>query len=539
MSIDTSFSFENISGEKMTSNAQGQVITPSNVNRGNISSLWKYPDIAFLVAVIGILFGVWFSKGVQDWRQKRLKFLKLASMLSGPPALPLIGNALRFACHPDEILDRIVDMYQSYGTQFRFWLGPKLMVVLTDPRDIEVILNSPKAAYKDPVYRFLEKFIGRGLITGSGPKHRTHRRVIMPMLNGKVLDAYVEYFDRRSRYSADRLEELADTEEFDIYPYMEHCTIDIILDTIMGTTGSAHQEGHQQLAESAKRMYELVHSRIMKLWLHPDWIFARTKYSEQQTTAMKVIHGFTESLIAQKKKEHQASEKGSFVEGKPRVILLEQLLAHIDKTNVMDDVELRDEIYTIFIAAQDTTATISSFAFLMLGMHPEIQDKVRTELHEVLGERNVTSEKLPELKYLEMVIKETLRLFPIAPLMVRELKDDVDLETCTLPEGCSVVMVPYLTHRDPNYWVNPDKFEPHRFAPENSIDRHSYAYVPFSSGLRGCIGQKYAMMCLKTIVANVVRRYRVTCKSSLDKLRLKTDISIRSVDGYKISITRV
>ncbi|XP_015518466.2 cytochrome P450 4C1-like [Neodiprion lecontei] len=498
---------------------------------------WKCPDTGFFLVAIGILCGVWMSMKMQEWLQKQLKLLKLGLKLRGPPALPFIGNALQFACSPEEILDRIVDLCKHYDSPFRFWLGPKLFVILTKPCDIEVILGSPKAAYKGLVYRFFQPFIGRGLISGSGPTQRTHRKLIMPMLNAKVLDEYVEYFVHHSEYCVNRLEELVDTEEFDIYPFLEHCTIDIILDTIMGASGTSQQGGYQQLAEASRKIYDLVYPRMTKLWLHPDWIYGWTDYGEQTVTAAEIVHSFTESLIVRKRKEHHALERGSVLASRPRLMLLEQLIAHVEKTSVMNDEKLRDEIYTVFLAAQDTSAVISSFVFLMLGMHQSIQDKVRTELHEVLGEGSVTAENIHDLKYVEMVVKETLRLFPIAPLMVRELKGDVDLQTMTLLEGCSVIMVPYMTHRDPNHWANPDEFDPDRFASENSVGRHSCAYVPFSGGLRGCIGQKYAIMCLKTLVANVVRRFRLSCRKSLHELRLKTDISIRSIDGYKVSIT--
>ncbi|XP_012269784.2 cytochrome P450 4C1-like [Athalia rosae] len=518
---------------------KGHVYAPSAIRSENLSVFWKCFNSGFLLAACGLLLGVWLSKRVLNWRQKRFKFLKLAAKLPGPPALPLIGNALYFACGSDEMLHRIVNLSKSYDTPGRFWLGPKLYVVITKPGDIEVILGSAKATHKDSVYRFMEPFIGQGLVTGSGPTHRAHRKVIMPMLNGKVLDTFVEYFDRQSRCCVKELEKVADTGEFDIYPFIEHCTIDIILETVIGTPGTTQQQEYKHLVEANRSMYKIVYSRMMKLWLHPNWIYARTNYSEQQSTAMEVIHGFIESLIARKRKEHHAVQRGSVIPDRPRVMLLEQLIAHVEQTNLMDDIRLRDEVYTLFTAAQDTTAVISSFTLLMLGMHQTVQNKVRAELSEVLGEKNVTAEVLSKLRYLEMVIKETIRLFPIAPLMLRELKGEVDLETCTLPEGCSVAILAYQTHRDPRYWSNPDKFDPDRFLAENSVGRHPYAYIPFSGGLRGCIGQKFAMMCLKTIVAIIIRRYQLSCNGSLENLRLTTDISIRSIDGYKISITRV
>ncbi|XP_048505977.1 cytochrome P450 4C1-like [Athalia rosae] len=518
---------------------KGQIDLPSAIEIESLSVFWKCSIVGFLLTACGLLLGVSLSKRVRNWRQKRFKFLKLAAKLPGPPALPLIGNALYFACGSDEILHRIVDLCKTYDSPTRFWLGPKLYVIITKPGDIEVILGSAKATHKDDVYRFMEPFIGQGQMSGSGPTHRAHRKVIMPMLNGKVLDTFVEYFDRQSRCCVKELEKVVDTGEFDIYPFMEHCTIDIILETVIGTPGTTQQQEYKHLVEANRSVYKSIHSRIMRLWLHPDWIYARTNYGKEQSKAKKVIHGFTENHIARKRKEHHAVQRGFVIPDRPRLMLLEQLIAHVEQTNLMNDVQLRDEVYTLFTAAQDTATVASSFACLMLGMHSKIQDKVRAELREVLEENTLTAEDLPKLTYLEMVIKETLRLFPIGPIIARKLMGEVDMETCTLPEGCSVAIFAYQTHRDPRYWSNPDKFDPDRFLAENSVGRHPYAYIPFSGGLRGCIGQKYAMMCVKTIMANIVRRYRLNCNGSLESLKLTTDISIRSIDGYKISITRV
>ncbi|XP_001602395.3 cytochrome P450 4C1 isoform X1 [Nasonia vitripennis] len=508
--------------------------------RENPLFFWQYFDTTFfLVTTITLMMSFWVFRTLKQWYRDRARTLYLASKLPGPPTLPLIGNAHLFACNPEETLDKIKQIVQSVDTPGRFWLGPKLFIILAEPRDYEVILGCHKASYKDKMYEFIEPFVGKGLVSGSGPVHRAHRKAIMPMLNSKALNEYLKHFDTHSRICSELLEEKAGTGVFDIQPFMVHCTFDMIFDTILGMPGSSQKEGHKELVYWTEKMYELVHTRMIKVWLHADWIFSWTDLGKKQKEGQHVIHSFIETAVARKKKEHYAIERDAIAPDRPRLMLLEQLIDHNAKTNLMNDTELRDETYTIFTAAQDTTGVISSFALLNLAINQEIQDKVREEIRNVVGNDSVTVEHLPELKYTELVIKETLRLYPIAPLMVREATGDIDLETCTLPKGCSIVMIPYETHRSTKYWTDPEKFIPERFLPENSVGRHPYAYIPFSGGLRGCVGQKFAIMCLKTMLVHVIRKVRLTSTQNLETLRLKADISVRSRDGYMVSVERI
>ncbi|XP_023317970.1 cytochrome P450 4C1-like isoform X2 [Trichogramma pretiosum] len=487
-----------------------------------------------LAASILVLASLWIVQLLLGCSEKRRNLIRLASKLPGPPTIPLIGNALHFACRPDETLDKVRELAKNYDTPLRFWLGPKLFVVLTEPRDYEVILGCSKASYKDPVYRFMESFVGQGLVSGSGPVHRQHRKVIMPMLNSKTLSEYLKYINCHGQKIVRLLEKRVNGGEFDVQPIIARCTFDIMFDTILGVEANLKKEDYEDLVYWTETIYELIHTRMMKVWLHPDWIFRWTDTAKRLEQGKKVIHTFIESAIAQKWKEHKSVDKPS------RSILLEQLIDHVARTDLMTDEQLRDETYTMFTAAQDTTTVICSFAILHLAMNQNIQDKVREEMERVVGTASsIEMEHLNELSYTEMVIKETMRLYPIAPLMVRQARGDISLETCTIPEGCSILMVPFVTHRSAKYWQQPDDFLPERFAPENSSDRHAFAYVPFSAGIRGCIGQKFAMMLLKTIIGHVVRSYRLTSSKTMDDIRLKMDISVRSKDGYGVSIERL
>ncbi|XP_046467757.1 cytochrome P450 4C1-like isoform X1 [Neodiprion pinetum] len=488
---------------------------------------------------VGLLIATWFlADGFREWCHKEWRFLRSAVLIPGPPALPLIGNALKFACNGDELLNRIIEVSRPYDNPFRVWMGPKLVVVVKNPRDVEVVMNSKITSHKPYEYRFLASYLGPGIVTESGSIHRAHRKVIMPLVSGKSLNAYIDCFDRQSRRCVECLAGKVGEGEFDVMHYMDDCTLDMVLETVMGTPGTAQHGGYKGLINCCATAIALAHERTMKVWLYPDWLYTRTTSGRQFASAMGVLQKFAATLVARKKNVRHEPKIDNDGSDKLRTAVLDQLIAHNDETDEMDDTRLRDAISNIWMPAQDPTALSCSFLFMMLGMHPEVQDKVRAEVNEIVGNEDMTMEKISRLTYLESVIKETIRLFPVGPVILRESTADFEFETCSVPKGCTLAVILYEIHRDPKYWTDPEKFNPDRFTPENSANRHPYAFIPFSGGMRGCVGRQYAMVLVKTLAARIVQKYKIGCDGSLDTLRLKAGVSIRSIDGYRVSITR-
>ncbi|GLH16741.1 Cytochrome P450 4c3, partial [Gryllus bimaculatus] len=148
--------------------------------------------------------------------------------------------------------------------------------------------------------------------------------------------------------------------------------------------------------------------------------------------------------------------------------------------------------------------------------------------------REATNEDLTKMKYLEYVIKETLRLFPSVPLFVRELDEDVKIEGVNFVAGTAVLLAPIIMHKHPQYFPNPEKFDPERFTPENVRGRHPYAYVPFSAGPRNCIGQKFAMMEMKAAVSKILRNYKLS--SGGRENVYSVEMILRTVGGTHIKL---
>nr|CAD7449177.1 unnamed protein product [Timema bartmani] len=192
------------------------------------------------------------------------------------------------------------------------------------------------------------------------------------------------------------------------------------------------------------------------------------------------------------------------------------------------------------MAGMETTATSLSFTMMLLGFHQDVQRKVQEELDAVFGddvERSVSMEDLNNLEYIEQVIKESLRLYPVVPIVQRTPTEDIKITSHNIPKGCDVKFNIYSFHCNPKIYPNPDEFDPENFSPERSKGRHPYSFLPFSGGLRKCVGYKYAMFQIKVVLATVLRHFTVhpACdRKEID--RLVFSLTLKLVDGYYIKL---
>ncbi|XP_047002779.1 probable cytochrome P450 4e1 [Schistocerca americana] len=203
-------------------------------------------------------------------------------------------------------------------------------------------------------------------------------------------------------------------------------------------------------------------------------------------------------------------------------VVLDYLLAATESGGRLSETELQDEVNTLLSAGYETTATTICFALLLLGMYPRVQDNLVAELDAVFGDdpqRTPTAADLRRLHYLDAVIKETLRLFPPAPIIHREVEtSELKIGGCTLPVGASVLVLSYSAHRHPDHFDSPQHFCPERFSEPRARPRHPYAYVPFGAGPRICVGRAYGLLLAKAAVAAVLRRLRVESRLTRGRL---------------------
>ncbi|PSN45091.1 Cytochrome P450 4C1 [Blattella germanica] len=281
------------------------------------------------------------------------------------------------------------------------------------------------------------------------------------------------------------------------------------------------------MGSTQERLSQIVSTRIFKAWLHPDWIFHLTSLGREFAKELNRARHMAQKVVEQRKQKCVCTES----DGSKKIfidLLLEQSLS---------EQEVLDEVTTMLVAGNDTTATVSSFVLLALAVQQNAQERVREELRDIFGpdKRPATSNDLRQMSFLEMCIKETLRMFPVAPMLARRVTEDIKLTTSglVLPAGCSVAICIQHMHRQPDIFPQPELFLPERFSGKEK--RHPYSFLPFSAGPRNCVGLRYAMLLVKVMTSTILRHYRLSSPiKSLNDIILTLDILLKPVQGYPL-----
>ncbi|XP_017888706.1 cytochrome P450 4g15 [Ceratina calcarata] len=513
-----------------------------------------------------ILYAIYF-------RISRRHMYELAEKIPGPPALPILGNALDFIGSSDTIFQTVYQKSFEFNEVIKLWIGPKLIVFLVDPRDVEVILSSHVYIDKSAEYRFFKPWLGDGLLISSGQKWRNHRKLIAPTFHLNVLKSFIDLFNANSRAVVEKMRK-ENGKEFDIHHYMSELTVEILLETAMGVSKTTQDKSGFEYAMAVMKMCDILHLRHTKVWLRPDFLFNLTKYGKDQIKLLEIIHGLTKKVIKRKKEEYKSGKRNiidttaqktekntTVIEGvsfgqstglkddldvdddvgeKKRQAFLDLLIEAGQNGVILNDQEVKEQVDTIMFEGHDTTASGSSFFLAMMGCHPDIQEKVIQELDEIFGDsdRPATFQDTLQMKYLERCLLETLRMYPPVPIIAREIKTDLKLVSgdYTVPAGCTVVIGTFKLHRQPHIYPNPDEFNPDNFLPEKTANRHYYAFVPFSAGPRSCVGRKYAMLKLKIVLSTILRNFRVRSDIKEADFRLQADIILKRAEGFKVKL---
>ncbi|EFA01323.1 cytochrome P450 4BR3 [Tribolium castaneum] len=437
----------------------------------------------------------------------------------GPPPLPVIGNSNVIGKTTVDLLHSFMNLQDKYGTVVKVWLGPRLHLLITKPEMVEFFLNSTVHLNKSDGYDLFKPWLGDGLLVSTGSKWKTRRKLITPTFHFKILENFLETsFNKQINILLDvLLKEASQTDKsIEIHSLINLCSLDIICETAFGTELNAQAKCNPKYVEAVTGFLEIFTLRFFSAWLRHPLIFRLSDKYAKYMEYLKILHDFTNTIIKRRKEEFKLLQDNAKIseEGiKRRAALLDMLLEVSDNGKNLTDEDIREEVDTFMFEGHDTTTTSICFVLYAIAQNPDVQKKIYDELVSVLGpdcKKEITFSDIQELKYLDVVIKEAHRLYPPVPLIERSLEEDCTIDGLTIPKNTNISIFLYGMNYNKDVYPEPHVFDPDRFLPEKQGERHTFAYVPFSAGPRNCIGQKFALLELKTTIAKLLRCFEIS-----------------------------
>eukprot|EP01094_Clydonella_sp_ATCC50884_P009895 TRINITY_DN1941_c0_g1_i2.p1 TRINITY_DN1941_c0_g1~~TRINITY_DN1941_c0_g1_i2.p1 ORF type:complete len:498 (-),score=131.15 TRINITY_DN1941_c0_g1_i2:124-1452(-) len=340
----------------------------------------------------------------------------------------------------------------------------------------------------------------KSILVVEGQQWKEQRKVLGPAFHFDHVAGLAPYFNRVATNLVARWEEFAkESKPLQVNGWLSKATMDAI-----GLGGFGFD--FDSLSPSGQKREGMAYERLMQEMVNPLRLFRwyqklPIQANRDFSNTMSQYVEFLEDIIKEKRKNPCTTP------GKMDVLDLMVLAADEHSVRPLTDEELVHNVNVFFIAGHETSAATLGFAFHMLAQHPELQDRVAAEVREHCGEGEPDVEAVKKLEYTRWFLSETLRLYGPASAVVREARHDMEFGGYHLSKGDLVMVMSHTLHRMPQYWENPLEFNPERFSPEHSRGR-LFTYMPFSVGPRQCIGNNFAMMEMRILLARCVQRFR-------------------------------
>lgn len=324
----------------------------------------------------------------------------------------------------------------------------------------------------------------------------------------------------------------------------------------MGISIGAQSNKNQEYVKAIHSLGEIFMHRVYSPWVWPDFFFYLTKKGKEFRSDLNILHGMTRRVI-NKRKAELLSRKGneenisSEMEAektdniymnkktKKHLAFLDLLLDYHIQNNSLSLEDIRQEVDTFMFEGHDTTGLSLSWTIYLLGLYPEVQIKIQEELDSIFGEeknRDINSEDIKRMNYMECVIKESLRIFPSVPFIGRDTSEELKIGEYTIPKGTTLYILIDRLQLNPEIFDEPLKFKPDRFEMDNMSNRNPYAYVPFSAGPRGCIGKRFAMIEEKIILSKIFLNFNIRSLDQRDKIIAVAEMVYRPKCPVRVQI---
>jgi cytochrome P450 len=461
------------------------------------------------------------------------------------PTYKLPGKLLRqFICDPINTLSTIA---REYGEISYFKLGPEHVYLINNPDYIEKVLIYDHRNFKKGKRLQTAKIVlGEGLVTSEGDFHNHQRRLIQPIFHPKQIMIYSNIM---TDYAVRMRNRWKDGSTVDISEEMMRLTLGIICKSVLNyDVESEAQEVGKALTtvrNYSKRLQSPIGQVLNKIPILPAPKRARE--------ARKKLDSLVYGLISDRRQQEESGSEMRYDDLLSRLMQAQEsnTANHVSNNGIsststsptstsdgkMSDKQVRDEVMTIFIAGHETTSNALTWTFCLLSQYPNVERKLHDEIELVLGNRIPTADDIPKLQYTEMVLRESMRIYPPVWTMGRRVENDYTVGEYTIPAGSSILMCQYVMHHDPRYYEKPEEFNPDRWTDDFKTRLPRFSYFPFGGGIRGCIGESFAWMEGVLIIATIAQEWSMHLVSS-QRIKLDPAITLRSKYGMKMKLSQ-
>jgi cytochrome P450 len=411
------------------------------------------------------------------------------------------------------------DGYGKYGDVWAIQVGEIVHVMVRHPDHMQQILLTDAAKYhKENDYkdrkRGLARFMGNGLVTSDGDFWKRQRKLMQPTFHAKRIEAFAETM---THFITREVDQWRDGAVIDVQHAMHDVTLRIIARSAFNL--DVNGEDGPRIFAAMEAMQDLTNTPS----LLPTWVPTPLELRARKGT--RDMHDLIARLIAERRAE--GGDHGDVLS-----MLIE---AQDDEGAGMSDEQMHDELVTLFFAGHETTANTLNWTLMALAQNPAVEAKLHEEVDRVLGGRTPTLADLRQLQYTEMVVKESMRLYPAVYAIARTAIEDTMIGEYVIPKGTSVNLNIRLLQRDPRWWgEDAEVFDPERFSPEREKTIRKYAYLPFSTGPRVCIGNSFAMMEAQLLLASIAQRYRLRLPADRQTVEPITRVTMGPKGGLQM-----
>ena len=433
-----------------------------------------------------------------------------------------LGSALAMRRDPLSFCRMVAREYGDIA-HYRVLMWPAYL--LNHPDYVKHVLQEHHRNYSKDTGSFLvlRHIVGNGLLTSQGEFWLRQRRLAQPAFHHRQIASFGKLMTDAAGEMLHDWSSMAESgESFDLAQEMMHLTMRIAGSALFSTDMGGR-------AQAIGKAFATANKALTTFWyLPPPLLNWPAPWNRGVRSAISVVDTQVQDIIERRR-----------ASGVIRNDLLGMLLSarDADTGEGMTGHQVLDEVKTLLLAGYETTFTLLSWTWYLLSNHPAVEGRLQAEVDAVLGGRVPETNDLPNLPFTRMVVDEVLRLYPPLWLLSRKVEEDDEVGGFVLPANASVVLSPYVVHRHPAFWDEPDRFMPERFAPELARTRPQFAYFPFGGGPRLCIGNHFALMEAQLIIAMIVQRYRLRVEPG-HPVEPEALITLRPRHGVRVVLER-